>query len=98
MALCQAPSIQKKSPIGDLQGQQWRSGIYSKCLHDPATSSLRLFSCDFVMHHANFLVQNPSDPSTFPPASGEILINPSMPSHVYSQESRPGQYNGVPEV
>ncbi|KAJ8590350.1 hypothetical protein M405DRAFT_816399 [Rhizopogon salebrosus TDB-379] len=41
---------------------------------------------------------NPSDPSTFPPASGEILINTSIPSHVYSQESRPGQYNGVPEV
>ncbi|KAG2158230.1 uncharacterized protein EDB93DRAFT_1238020 [Suillus bovinus] len=51
---------------------------------------------------------DPSDPSTFPgsPPSPTILTtgssniyqNPSIPSHVLSQQSRPGQYNGTPEI
>ncbi|KAJ8586098.1 hypothetical protein M405DRAFT_823905 [Rhizopogon salebrosus TDB-379] len=51
---------------------------------------------------------DPSDPSTFPisppsptiqtTSSNNIYQNPSIPSHVYSQQSRPGQYSGVPEV
>ncbi|KAJ8584068.1 hypothetical protein M405DRAFT_480981 [Rhizopogon salebrosus TDB-379] len=49
---------------------------------------------------------DPSNPSTFPatpPAvpptsSTNIYPNSSIPSHVYSQPSRPGQYSGAPEV
>lgn len=51
---------------------------------------------------------DPSDPSTFPgsppsptvvtTASSNIYQNPSIPSHVYSQQPRPGQYSGTPEI
>ncbi|KAG2111662.1 uncharacterized protein F5147DRAFT_686203 [Suillus discolor] len=51
---------------------------------------------------------DPSDPSTFPgspptptvltTASSNIYQNPSIPSHVFSQQSRPGQYSGTPEI
>ncbi|OAX38931.1 hypothetical protein K503DRAFT_865799 [Rhizopogon vinicolor AM-OR11-026] len=51
---------------------------------------------------------DPSDPSTFPnsppsptiqtTSTSNIYQNPSIPSHVYSQQSRPGQYSGAPEV
>ncbi|KAG2041610.1 hypothetical protein BDR03DRAFT_945232 [Suillus americanus] len=51
---------------------------------------------------------DPSDPTTFPgsppsptvltTASSNIYQNPSIPSHVFSQQSRPGQYSGTPEI
>jgi hypothetical protein len=51
---------------------------------------------------------DPSDPTTFPgsPPSPTVLTtgssnvyqNPSIPSHVFSQQSRSGQYSGAPEV
>ncbi|KAG2144847.1 hypothetical protein BD769DRAFT_1771858 [Suillus cothurnatus] len=51
---------------------------------------------------------DPSDPTTFPDrphsfagpvaSSSNVDLNPSMPSHVFSQQSRSGQYTGVPEV
>ncbi|KAG2349766.1 hypothetical protein BDR05DRAFT_979875 [Suillus weaverae] len=51
---------------------------------------------------------DPSDPTTFPNSppsptvltttSSNIYQNPSIPSHLYSQQSRPGQYNGTPEI
>ncbi|KAG2351624.1 hypothetical protein BDR07DRAFT_1500791 [Suillus spraguei] len=51
---------------------------------------------------------DPSDPSTFPgsppsptlltTSSSNVYQNPSIPSHVFSQQSRPGQYSGTPEV
>ncbi|KIK49219.1 hypothetical protein CY34DRAFT_797160 [Suillus luteus UH-Slu-Lm8-n1] len=51
---------------------------------------------------------DPSDPTTFPGSppsptvlttgSSNIYQNPSIPSHVFSQQPRPGQYNGTPEI
>ncbi|KAG1754638.1 hypothetical protein EDB19DRAFT_1667459 [Suillus lakei] len=51
---------------------------------------------------------DPSDPTTFPgsppsptvltTASSNMYQNPSIPSHVFSQQSRPGQYSGTPEI
>ncbi|KAJ8588686.1 hypothetical protein M405DRAFT_874248 [Rhizopogon salebrosus TDB-379] len=60
----------------------------------------------YVCFLSFFLGQDPSNPSTFPatpPAvpptsSTNIYQNSSIPSRVYSQPSRPGQYSGAPEV
>ncbi|KAG1865832.1 hypothetical protein DFJ58DRAFT_770477 [Suillus subalutaceus] len=42
---------------------------------------------------------DPADPSTFPlPLSSTIQTNTSSVNQNFSQQSRPGQYNGVPEV
>ncbi|KAG1756665.1 uncharacterized protein EDB91DRAFT_1261638 [Suillus paluster] len=50
---------------------------------------------------------DPADPTTFPTSppsptvlttSSNIYQNPSIPSHVFSQQSRPGQYTGTPEI
>ncbi|KAG2041608.1 hypothetical protein BDR03DRAFT_669108 [Suillus americanus] len=51
---------------------------------------------------------DPSDPTTFPgrphsftgpvATSSNVNLNPSMPSPVFPQQSRPGQYTGVPQV
>ncbi|KAG1782616.1 hypothetical protein EV702DRAFT_1232504 [Suillus placidus] len=49
---------------------------------------------------------DPSDPTTFPnhsltgpiTSSSNIDLNPSMPSPVFPQQSRPGQYAGTPQV
>lgn len=54
------------------------------------------------------LAQDPSDPTTFPgrphsfadpvTSSSSISKNPLMPSPVFPQQSRLGQYAGVPEL
>ncbi|KAG0700535.1 hypothetical protein DFH29DRAFT_617442 [Suillus ampliporus] len=50
---------------------------------------------------------DPADPTTFPTSppfptvlttSSSIYQNPSIPSHIFSQQSRPGQYTGAPEI
>ncbi|KAG0700895.1 hypothetical protein DFH29DRAFT_601323 [Suillus ampliporus] len=59
-----------------------------------------------------FLMQQPrlydlADPTTFPTSppfptvlttSSNIYQNPSIPSHIFSQQSRPGQYTGTPVI
>ncbi|KAG1877992.1 hypothetical protein DFJ58DRAFT_909624 [Suillus subalutaceus] len=51
---------------------------------------------------------DPSDPTTFPgrphsftgpvATSSNVHLNPSMPSPVFSRQSHPGQYAGIPQV
>jgi hypothetical protein len=65
-----------------------------------------MFSITFVTHHAHFIAQDPADPSTFPPplsstmqtTTSSINYQHSANSQGFLQQSRPEQYNGVPEI
>ena len=108
------PSSAAFSDIGG--GPGYTQSFYSTNPHSfPMPTQMaqqpRFYVCSlvvFVISLSHFLVQDPSDPSTFPTSplppttlatsTNNIYQNPSIPSHVYSQQSRLGQYNGAPEV
>ncbi|KAG2349767.1 hypothetical protein BDR05DRAFT_943645 [Suillus weaverae] len=85
-----------------------RSSTTSSAAHSGHTQSFYSTNTNIFPMAQQSRLYDPSDPTTFPgyrhsltgpiTSSSNIDLNPSMPSPVFPQQSRPRQYAGIPQV